>query len=124
MTETKELSFMKASGEITYNMTNNYMFRYILQKNQSVLKGLICSLLHLNPQKVKSIEIVNPINLSDNVVGKEFILDINIMLNNDTRINLEMQVATNETGTTALSVIFADLLINCTKAKIMPWPFQ
>ena len=50
-------SFMDATGVIQYNMTNDYMFRYILQKNTKVLKGLICSLLHLQPKQIKSIEI-------------------------------------------------------------------
>jgi predicted transposase/invertase (TIGR01784 family) len=39
------------------------------------------------------VEITNPINLSGDITGKEFILDINVMLNDNTRINLEMQVA-------------------------------
>ena len=30
-----------------YGMTNDYMFRLILEKNNYVLKGLICSLLSL-----------------------------------------------------------------------------
>ena len=46
MENTRVLSFMSATGKIEYNMTNNYMFRYILQEKQKVLKGLICSLLH------------------------------------------------------------------------------
>ena len=37
--------------------------------------------------------IKNPINLASNMLGKEFILDINVMLNDETLINLEMQVA-------------------------------
>ena len=86
-------SFMEAQGVIEYNMTNNYMFRYILQKNEKVLKGLICSLLHLRPEQIQKVEIKNPINLSGDVSGKEFILDINVMLNDNTLINLEMQVA-------------------------------
>lgn len=86
-------SFMEAKGVIEYNMTNNYMFRYILQKNEKVLKGLICSLLHLRPEQIQKVEIKNPINLSGDVSGKEFILDINVMLNDSTLINLEMQVA-------------------------------
>lgn len=93
MQKEKQFTFLEAEGTIDYNMTNNYMFRYILQKNQKVLKGLICSLLYLKPEDVKTIEIQNPINLADNVVGKEFILDIKVMLNDDTLINLEMQVA-------------------------------
>lgn len=86
-------SFMEAKGVIDYNMTNNYMFRYILQENEKVLTGLICSLLHLKPEQIKSIEITNPIDLAGDITGKEFILDINILLNDDTLINLEMQVA-------------------------------
>ena len=43
-------SFMSATGKIDYTMTNNYMFRYILQKHEKVLRGLICSLLHLSPE--------------------------------------------------------------------------
>lgn len=86
-------SFMEATGVIEFNMTNNYMFRYILQQNEKVLRGLTCSLLHLEPEQIKSIKITNPINLSGDITGKEFILDINVMLNDDTLMNLEMQVA-------------------------------
>ena len=93
MQNKQHVSFEEATGVIQYNMTNNYMFRYILQRNEKVLKGLTCSLLHLEPKQVKSVEIKNPINLAGDVSGKEFILDINIMLNDDTLINLEMQVA-------------------------------
>ena len=85
-------SFMEATGVIQYNMTNDYMFRYILQKNKKVLKGLICSLLHLQPEQIKNVEITNPIDLSEDIDGKDFILDINVLLNDNTQINLEMQV--------------------------------
>ena len=81
-----------ATGPIDYNMTNDYMFRAILQKNNNVLKGLICSLLHLKPSEIKSIEIKNPIELGKAMDEKEFILDLKILLNNDTILNLEMQV--------------------------------
>lgn len=89
------LSFLNASGAIHYNMTNDYMFRFILQKNQKVLKGLICSLLHLRPEQIRSIRIMNPINLAAEITGKDFILDINVSLNDNSFINLEMQT-TNE----------------------------
>ena len=93
MQNEQTMSYMDATGVIEYKMTNNYMFRFILQKNQKVLKGLIASLLHLNPKQIKKVEIRNPINLAGDVSGKEFILDIEVMLNDDTLINLEMQVA-------------------------------
>ena len=85
-------SFMEATGVIQYNMTNDYMFRYILQKNKKVLKSLICSLLHLQPEQIKNVEITNPIDLSEEINGKDFILDIDVLLNDNTQINLEMQV--------------------------------
>ena len=84
-------SYAEASGAIQYNMTNNYMFRYILQKNKKALKGLIAALLHLKPEDILDVEIINPIELSGDVAGKEFILDIKVMLNDATLINLEMQ---------------------------------
>ena len=88
----KAQSLAEAVGVITYNMTNDFLFRYILQKNEKVLRGLICALLHLKPKQIRTITITNPINLSENIEGKDFILDINIELNNNTYINLEMQV--------------------------------
>ena len=92
MQNKQNVSFEEATGVIQYNMTNDYMFRYILQKNEKVLKGLICSLLHLRPEQIKKVEVTNPINLNEDINGKEFVLDINVMLNDDTQINLEMQV--------------------------------
>lgn len=47
-------SYLEATGRIDYGMTNDYMFRAILQRNEKVLKGLICSLLHLKPEEITS----------------------------------------------------------------------
>lgn len=49
--ETSSLSYLNATEHIPYGMTNDYMFRLILEKNNYVLKGLICSLLSLTPEK-------------------------------------------------------------------------
>ena len=53
-------SFHNASGNIPYRMTNDYMFRAILQTNNFALKGLICSLLHLSEEEIISVTITNP----------------------------------------------------------------
>ena len=91
MTDT---SYLNATGPIRFGLTNDYMFRAVLQKNNYVLKGLICSLLHLEPEDVSSVEITNPIELGEAAADdKEFILDINVSLNNKAAINLEMQMA-------------------------------
>lgn len=80
------------SGPLTIPMTNDYLFRALLQRNNHVLKGLICSLLHLSPDEVKSVKITNPIVLGNALDEKTFILDIRALLNDFTILNLEMQV--------------------------------
>ena len=59
------------------------------------MTGLVSALLHIEPADVKSIEIQNPIELGKVYDEKEFILDIALLLNDDTYINLEMQVSNN-----------------------------
>ena len=81
-----------ATGPLTIPMTNDYLFRALLQRNNHVLKGLICSLLHLPSKEVRSVIINNPIILGESINDKTFFLDISITLNDHTLINLEMQV--------------------------------
>ena len=81
-----------ASGPVTIPMTNDYLFRALLQSNNRVLKGLICSLLHMAPKQIKSVTITNPIELGKAIDAKTLILDVKVLMNNDTTINLEMQV--------------------------------
>ena len=42
-----------ATGPLAIPMTNDYLFRVLLQRNNYVLKGLICSLLHLSLSDIK-----------------------------------------------------------------------
>lgn len=55
-----DIAFQNVSGKIPYNMTNDYMFRAVLQSNNKVLRALICSLLHLAESEVNAVEITNP----------------------------------------------------------------
>ncbi len=91
-TDSADTLFENAHGSIPYNMTNDYMFRAVLQSNNKVLRGLICSLLHLDESQVQSVEITNPIILGDALTDKEVRLDIYVLLNNQCIINLEMEV--------------------------------
>ncbi len=85
--------FEAASGAIPYNLTNDYMFRAVFQSSNKALRGLLCSLLHLADSEVHSVEVTNPILLGERIDSKAFHLDIHLLLNDSTRINLEMQVA-------------------------------
>ncbi len=80
------------SGALFVPMTNDYLFRALLQRNNLVLKGLICALLHMKEADISSVVITNPIRLGDSIDNKTFVLDINVILNQHHIINLEMQV--------------------------------
>ena len=85
-------ALQEATGKIEYGLTNDYMFRVLFQKNKKALTGLVCSLLHLNPEEITSIEITNPVEIGSSFSDKEFRLDIKLTINNNQQIDLEMQV--------------------------------
>ncbi|MDE6530853.1 MAG: Rpn family recombination-promoting nuclease/putative transposase, partial [Lachnospiraceae bacterium] len=89
---TKKVSLDDLYGVIPIRMTNDYLFRALMQRNSNVLKSLICSLLHLDLDDVTSVTILNPIELGETIDDKNYILDIKVELNGYTTINLEMQV--------------------------------
>ncbi len=86
----EELAGMQ--GPVGIPMTNDYLFRALLQRNNQVLKALICALLHLDPRQVQEVVVENPIELGLSYDDKDFILDIRARLNGGMVINLEMQV--------------------------------
>ncbi len=92
MNFSQQNTFQNATSKIDYTLMNDYMFRAVLQENEIVLKGLICSLLHLHPDDVKTVTIMNPIELGKRYDDKTFVLDVKALLNNETVINIEMQV--------------------------------
>lgn len=84
--------WLSATGPVPIRMTNDYLFRALLQRSDSALKGLICSLLHLNADEIVSVAIMNPIELGKTFASKDFFLDIKVSLNNRMVVHLEMQV--------------------------------
>ena len=81
-----------ATGEVQFTLTNDYLFRATWQQSEKALRGLVCSILDLQYEDIKSVEIMNPIELGKSIDAKDFILDSRVLLNNHTIINLEMQV--------------------------------
>lgn len=92
MTPQLRQAFLQKTGEVKYQATLDYTFQALFQENEEALTNLICSTLHWPRSKVKSIEITNPIVLGKYIKDKTFILDIKVLLNDDTIINLEMQL--------------------------------
>ena len=76
-------SLHDAHGKIPFNMTNDYMFRAVLQSNNKVLRGLTAALLHLPESEIRSVAITNPIILGVTLACKEIRLDVNVILNDN-----------------------------------------
>ncbi len=89
--KTKKLN-IPAQGPLAIPMTNDYLFRALLQENNRVLKALIQDLLYLSEGDVVSAEITNPIQLGKSIDAKTFFLDINVLMNNNAILNIELQV--------------------------------
>ena len=89
---TTKLHYINATGALKYNMTNDYLFRMVLQRDYETLIMLICSILHLERDEVIEAHIENPIEPGATISNKEYQLDIVVKLNGDINVNLEMQV--------------------------------
>lgn len=85
-------SWKNASGALPVTMTNDYMFRAVFQSSENSLRHLLAALLGIPLGEITSCHIENPIVLGENMGDKDCILDISILLNQNRRINLEMQV--------------------------------
>lgn len=84
--------FDSLTGELPFTMLNDALFHIVFEATPAALHSLICSMLSLQPEEITSIEVTNPIQIGNSVYTKDFILDLNIRLNNNCLINIELQV--------------------------------
>lgn len=89
-------AYQHVSGPVKIPMTNDYLFKAFLQENKKALTGLISALLHLPWGKVRRVRVENPIVLGERADEKTVILDLNVTFNDDSRINLELQVVNED----------------------------
>lgn len=75
-----------------YGMGNDYMFRAVLQESEEVLKHLIATLMQMDEREIKSCRILNPIILGQRINNKDTILDVRLDLNDDSIMNVELQM--------------------------------
>ena len=98
--------YRKARGPVRISMTNDYLFKALMQRNERVLKALVCALLHLKTDEISKIELLNPIILGEYAEEKDIILDVNVCLNDEKVLDLELQVA-DEKNWTERSLYYA-----------------
>ena len=85
-------SLQDATGEVDYRLMNDCMFHVVFQKNPKALRGLCASLLHMHPEKISSVEVLNPFEFKTIPTDKTFILDLKVKLNDNRILNFEVQV--------------------------------
>ena len=86
------MAYLNASGPISYRLTNDYIFRIVFQENKFALKGLLASLLHLDPDMILDLRIENEIVPGESISDKEYRFDILVTMNDNTSIDIEMQL--------------------------------
>ena len=64
----------------------------MVQRHEKVLRAIVCSMLSLEEEDIRSIRIVNPIVPGEKIDEKEYILDIQLLLNDSIKVNIELQV--------------------------------
>lgn len=97
--------FSSVIGKIDYTLMNDYIFHCVMQRCPQVLKAFLCALLHLTPDQIRSIEILNPIDPGNQIGDKTFCLDLKLLMNNYAVINMELQVV-NEHNWPERSLIY------------------
>ena len=88
----KSDGWKKLTGELPVKMTNDYLFRALLQSDNETLKAILASVLHKDINEIRSAMITNECLLGEEINSKEFILDVNVVLNDNEVTDLEMQV--------------------------------
>ncbi|MBO6310941.1 MAG: PD-(D/E)XK nuclease family transposase [Oribacterium sp.] len=84
-------NYRNAMGTIAVTLRNDMMLHYTMQKSERALKGLICALKGLDPNTIKEVKLMNPIDYGS-YSGKEIILDIKVIFNNNEIMDIELQV--------------------------------
>ena len=78
--------------EMQLKVTNDYIFKKIFAKkgNESILKDLLHSILQI---KIKSLEVMADTNLERELESNKLgILDIKARIDNETIVNIEIQI--------------------------------
>lgn len=92
MNKKNNTTFETATGRIRHKMTNDFMFHVVFEENESALRMLLSSLLHMKPEEIKTVLVRNPIDYGDHLTSKKIILDLKLLLNSNNLVNIEMQV--------------------------------
>ncbi len=80
------------TGKLEYRLTNDFMFKAVLQENETALRGLLCALLGMEPERIRTVRVMNPIEIGKKIEDKLMMLDLKLEMNDDCIMDIEMQI--------------------------------
>ena len=75
-----------------YGLSNDYMFHVVMQECEDAMHCLVAALLGIKVSDIKECRILNPIIMGDTMEEKDCVLNLNLLLNNEAKINIELQM--------------------------------
>ena len=84
-------ALVAATGPIRYRLTNDLMCHLVLTKGECACKYLISALIGIKVKDIKSIKLLNPIDIG-RYEFKEIEMDFKVVLNNEEIIDIELQM--------------------------------
>ena len=90
--EKKRKTDQPLTGKLEYRLTNDFMFKAVLQENETALRGLLCALLGMEEERIKTVRVMNPIEIGKKVEDKLMMLDLKLEMNDDCIMDIEMQI--------------------------------
>ncbi|MBQ9009161.1 MAG: PD-(D/E)XK nuclease family transposase, partial [Clostridia bacterium] len=73
-------------------LTNDGMFHLVFINNKKALRSLVSALINVPESELGDTEVLNPMQFSDAYNAKLTVLDLRGHLNNNTLLNIELQV--------------------------------
>ncbi len=82
----------QASGALPVKLTNDLFFHAVMQDDQVVMKGMVGSVLGIDPESIGEIQVLNPYDFGKQLDSKWVVLDLKLALENGEFVNIEIQV--------------------------------
>lgn len=79
------------SGSIGFRMSNDYLFRALMQRDEKTLRRIVAAFLQVSPDDIEDVTVINPIILGESINDKEMHLDVRVIIDHGRNMNLEMQ---------------------------------
>ncbi len=71
----------KQTGQLRFGLTNDYLFRALMQSEKEVLRSVVAAVLRRKPEEILTVDILNPIIMGESMDDKSYVLDLRVTVN-------------------------------------------